>query len=426
MECMKSELDIFATPIIQTSILKSEEISYSPLASIDNNPSNIEFISYGNGDTYRDLSSIHILIKGQFIKNDGKEYATADVDQPTLINNSLHSIFRQVNISFNGTPISQIDNNYNYRAYIENVLNYGTDAAETHLQCALWNLDSGELDELTDKNKGYTQRKVLFQNSNVVEMMGKLHGDILNQPLLLINNVDMRITFSLAKKEFFTMSKIDSDFKITEAKLYMKHLHINPKILLAHNSVLEQVNAKYYFDRVLVKTFTVPSNLSSISLDNVVSGILPTTLVFGMVDSSAYNGDLKKNPYNFQHLNINQFALYVNGTPVPNTALEMNFKKSQFTRAYHTLFSGTGILHKDRGHQITKDLFKSGYFLLAFDLSSSGMAHDNCTELNNQGNIRIEARFSKPLPVNITCVIYNQFSSSCIELDKYRNVLTSF
>lgn len=433
MECMKSELDLFATPIIQTSILKAEEIAYNPLASLDNNPSTIEFISYGNGDTYRDLSSIYILIKGHYVQSTGVNFDNTDASktenaadkQPCLINNGLHSLFKQVSISMNGTPISQADNNYNYRAYIENLLNYGTNAASTHLECALWNLDSGDLDDI--KSVGHLKRQKMLNNSKTIEMMGKIHGDILSQPTLLINNVDLRITFGLAKKEFYTMASNDNfQFKITEATLYIKHLHINPKILLAHNTVLEQVNAKYYFDRVAVKTFTIPANLSTISIDNAINGILPTFLLFTMLEADSYNGNYEKNPYNFQHFNISSFNLLVNGCPVPNTAIQMNFEQSQFTRAYHTLFSGTGIHHKDRGHQITKDLFKSGYFLLAFDLTPSGLAHDNCTELNNQGSIRIEARFDKPLPKTVTCIVYTQYGSSCVELDKYRNVLSSF
>lgn len=429
---MQSELDIFAVPIIQTSILKCEEISYHPMASLDG-ASTIEFISYGNGDTYRDLSSIYILIKGHYVQSDGSKFDNTDTTkaenssdkQPTMVNNSLHSLFKQVSISLNGTPISQSDNNYNYRAYIENLLNYGTNAATTHLECALWNLDSGDLEDI--KSNGHSKRQKMLNNSRTIEIMGKIHGDILSQPLLLLNNVDLRITFALSKKEFYTIATSENfQFKITEATLFMKHLHVNPKILLAHNTVLEQVNAKYFFDRVTVKTFTVPSNLSTLAIDNAVNGILPTSLVFAMVDADAYNGDFKKNPYNFQHFDISQFNLLVNGTPVPNTAIEMNFEQSQCTRAYHTLFTGTGIHHKDRGHQITKDLFQKGYFLLAFDLTPSGLGHANCVELNNQGNIRIEARFAIPLPKTITCIVYTQYGSASVELDRYRNVVSSF
>lgn len=433
MECVRSELDIFAIPVIQSSILRSEEIAYSPLSSIDNSPSTIEFISYGNGDTYRDLSSMYILIKGHYVQADGSNFDNTDTTkpensadkQPCLINNGIHSLFKQVSISLNGTPVSQCDTNYGYRSYIENLVNFGKSSGLTYLTCGVWNLDNGDLDDI--KSDGHSKRQEMMKNSRTIEMMGKIHGDIMSQPILLINNVDFKINFALSKKEFYTMGTNDNFlFKIDQATLFLRHHHINPKILIAHSRVLEQSNCRYYFDRVSVKTFTIPANLSTISIDNAVNGILPTSLIFTMVDSENYNGNFKKNPFNFQHFSISQFHLVINGQSVPNYPLEMNFEQSQFTRAYHTLFSGTGIYH-NCGHQITKDMFKNGYFMLAFNLSpSSGLLHSNCTELNNQGSIRIEAKFSKPLPKTITCIVYTQYGSSCIELDKYRNVLTSF
>lgn len=63
-ECMKSELDLFTTSALQRSILKTEEVVYRPITSLDNN-SSIEFLSLGHGNTYRDVSTCHfrLLIK---------------------------------------------------------------------------------------------------------------------------------------------------------------------------------------------------------------------------------------------------------------------------------------------------------------------------------------------------------------------------
>lgn len=58
---MKSELDLFVKPLIQTNILKSEEVAYKPISSLDHS-SVLEFVSLGHGDTYRDLSSVYIKL----------------------------------------------------------------------------------------------------------------------------------------------------------------------------------------------------------------------------------------------------------------------------------------------------------------------------------------------------------------------------
>jgi len=56
IECMKSEFDLFAAHPKQSSFLRTEEVSYNPIASI---ASSIEFVCLGNGETYRDLSSVY-------------------------------------------------------------------------------------------------------------------------------------------------------------------------------------------------------------------------------------------------------------------------------------------------------------------------------------------------------------------------------
>jgi len=45
----------------------------------------------------------------------------------------------------NGTQITQASENYNYRAYLESLLTYGTDAADSHLRMAYWELDERDL-----------------------------------------------------------------------------------------------------------------------------------------------------------------------------------------------------------------------------------------------------------------------------------------
>lgn len=160
IECMKSELDLFSPLPIQSSVLRCEEVAFSPIASLDN-ASSIEFVSLGNGETYRDISNIHLRMVLQINgKNDPKP---AD-PKVGVANNILHSLIRNCIVSLNNMPVSQSDNNYHYRAYIETLLNYGSDASQTHLESSGWFLDSGKVNSITDKeNPGLDKRKELLQ-----------------------------------------------------------------------------------------------------------------------------------------------------------------------------------------------------------------------------------------------------------------------
>lgn len=427
IECMKSELDLFKPRHVQTSILKSEEIPYKPLTSLENQ-SVIEFSCQGHGDTYLDLSSVNLRLKVQLVKGDGTNHkATADpidANTPGCVNNILHSLFRQVNVSLNGKTVNSADGNYSYRAYIETLMNYGKEASKTHLELGGWYGDDGKVDNLPE-NKGWAKRVQVFKESGIVELYGKIHADMLNQPLLLLNNINLRIALTLNNPEFYmhTSNATDTSFmKIIEATLYVKHCMVNPNILVAHHKALERTNAKYYYKRCEIKTFTVGVG-SSINLDNIVLGQLPTSLIFLMVDNDAYTGKRSKNPFNFKHNDISSFSLFMNGTAIPNDTIITNFKDgSQFARAYSSLFSATGILNTPQSITITKEMFRDGYFLIASDLTPDMSGIDSNSSLLNQGNIRIEARFSKTLERTITCLLFLEYDAT-LEIDKNRNII---
>lgn len=68
---MTSSLDLFQRQQIQTSIIKTEEICYKPLSSIDSR-SSLEFAIAGLSDTYIDLSSATIRLKLQILSKKGE------------------------------------------------------------------------------------------------------------------------------------------------------------------------------------------------------------------------------------------------------------------------------------------------------------------------------------------------------------------
>jgi hypothetical protein len=55
-----------------------------------------------------------------------------------------------LSVSFNGKPVTLYETNYHYKAYLEKLLNYVSDACVTYLESSFWYLDSPE--ELKDNN----------------------------------------------------------------------------------------------------------------------------------------------------------------------------------------------------------------------------------------------------------------------------------
>jgi len=92
-----------------------------------------------------------------------------------------------------------------------------------------------------------------------------------------------------------------------------------------------------------------------VSHEKLFSGQLPTRIVIGLVDNRAYNGDLVRNAFNYQHFNLNEIALYLEGQQQHAVRpIQPNYEQGHYIRAYSSLFVGSGKLCKDEGLFISR------------------------------------------------------------------------
>ena len=128
----------------------------------------------------------------------------------------------------------------------------------------------------------------------------------------------------------------------------------------------------------------------------------------------------------FHHYDMTYFTLYVNGKHIPSGGLHLDtVREKESVMAYRTLFEGSGIHHSNTGLQISHAAFVNRYFMLLFDMTPDYRVSEGRTSHPDSGNIRIEAKFAKALPVTTTCVLYLEYDS-CVRVDSSRNVTTDF
>ena len=260
-------------------------------------------------------------------------------------------------------------------------------------------------------NRGFNTRWEKLNASKEVQLFGRLHSDLFNVPLVLLPGVSLQVKLTKARPSFYMMSKeADSKttFKFLDAQLLVKRVKPDPVTLLAHTATLNTgALARYNMTRVELKTFTFSAGSKSLSIDNAVLGPVPKRLLFTMVKNADFIGTMDSNPYKFQHYDISDFSLFVNGKQYPNEGLSLGMDHEKTSvMGYRTLFEGSGIHHSNAGHQITHDMFVNGYFMLLFDLTPDQGASEAHTSHPEQGNIRVEMKFAKPLPEAITCLLY--------------------
>jgi len=116
----------------------------------------------------------------------------------------------------------------------------------------------------------------------------------------------------------------------------------------------------------------------------------------------------------------------MNGKQFPKEGLTLGMDHEKTSvMGYRTLFEASGIQHLNTGLQITPDMHINGYFMLLFDLTPDRGASEGHKSHPENGSIRIELKFNKPLLEAITCLLYVEFDNSVL-IDFERTVTTDF
>jgi len=427
-ECSKAELELFTVPPTNISMEKGGMVEYLPISSVgDHGP--IEFHVSSSSDEYIDIGRTILYIKLKIVNQDKSNIA--DDAKVGPVNLWLHSLFSQVDLQLNGKLISPSVNTYPYKAYLETLLSYGSDAKKSQLGAELWYADSTDMNEInphndTDSNQGFVRRGKLTSSSSAVEIMGRLHCDIFQQDRYLINGVEMGLKLIRSPEAFHLMGTANTFLTIIEdIALFVRKVKLNPAIPIQHNKALSQgKTVKYPIRRGVVTTFTIPTGNLSINKDNIVMGQLPRRVVVGLVSNTAFNGNTRHNPFEFKHFDLNYLTLYLDGEQIPNKPLDPNFDEDQYLRAYMTLFEGTGMLNDNKGHGIKRTSYKHGFTLYAFDLTPD-MTEGSHVDPIKHGSIRMDLHFKNALTQTVNVIVYSEYDN-LIQIDRARNVITDF
>jgi len=345
------------------------------------------------------------------VKNDVSDIDCAKPKTVGCVNNLLRFMFSSLIVSLHGKHVTLHETNYHYKAYLEKLLKYGSDASGKHLVSSIWYLDSsGELKD----NCGYAKLLIYLSNGNTLELYGRLHADLFNSDKMSINGVDMNIKLARAPESFYFLAPSHDNkvrIKIVDATLFITQAQLKSPLLLAHVNVLAMKRKAHYpVTQTQIKTFTVSAWSQQVSIDNLFLGQIPERILIAFVKNCAFVVSASRNPFDLQHYDMTNLVLYVNGVQHLSEPPTMDCS-SPFgaTRAYETLFSSTGIQHDERAHMITLEIFTKGFFVLGFDLTPDREADGEHKILPLQGNVRIEERMKKSLPEPVTCILYAEF-----------------
>ena len=372
--CEKSEVDLFSVPPTQLSLEKGRWIDYRPLSSVENPDSAITFLIAGT-DEYVDLSKTILYVEGTktitYVESDTHAGSTAAVP-------------KTVSIPVPGTG-----------------------------------------------NQGFAKRHEYIKGSKTFVLTRPIFSDVFMSDRLLLNMLDFKVVLNRSSNAFCLMdtnvgnAKINPKVKLTDVVLKIRKVKVDQTVSDATELILKQTPALYPIRRVECKALTIPQNLPGVRQDNIFSGIIPKSFVFGLVDANSYSGENNKNPYNFQHFKVKTVTLSVNGEEIPFKQLVLDYTSAtakDFIQAYNTLFPGTGKVYANTGLDITREEYAGGYTLYAFDLTPDMCNTADYFNTVQRGSLSVDITFDGQTTVPINMVCYGDFEN-IIRIDSERNVV---
>lgn len=321
-----SQLSIFEPPPIDMTIQTREWVEFRPINQISEYSAlefNIQPLSTG----YMDLKNSRMKIKLRII--DHMNLPVTEGDSVGLTNFPLHTIFSQIDTSLQQTPVSQLGTNYPYKAYIDTLLTTSGDNKAVRQSELFFKdiYDPDDADAIKGVNIGLFQRFQFTKGGNILELEGPLHVDLFQQDRLILNGVSLHLKLWPSKDPFRLMTAADIDYKvqIVDASFKLCIQRPNPALTMAHVKILEKSPAVYPYLFSNLKISSIAKGEFSFTIDDVFQGEVPSILILGLVSSSAFSGDYKKSPFNFQSFDCNFVAFYVDGQSFPTKPLQPNY-----------------------------------------------------------------------------------------------------
>ncbi len=421
MVAAKSELDFFSIPPTQVSVKDGFWSQHSlEKAATDTGPFRLELPS----DSYfYDLSKNYLQLTLQIVNADGSNLAAgADIASINLIGKTF---FERVIVKIQGKEVFNSGSLYAYQAYLETLLNYGTEAKSSELQLALF-FKENDFQNVAASG-GYTSRRARFAQSKQVDLFAPIHSQLFNTGRYMLRDTKIELELHRNKDHFVLIApNADTDYKckVIDVNWHVWKVDLQESANLAIDQRLLKDTAKYPIRRVSVINTELNTRGRIVSVNNLLNGDIPRRLILGLVPSKNFAGSLDTNPFNFHHYNVNTVELRVGGKEIK--PLKMDFSNDNYGMAYMYLLNGIGIGNADKGISISYAEYKKGNTLFVFDLTADGVDSD-AMGLIKSGTVNLRMSFDNNLDAGggIELIAYAEFDG-VTEIDMNRVVFNDY
>ena len=383
-----SSLDIFSVPSTDYNLQGYRMVPYHKLSS---SITPMKFSVQALED-YVDLNRSYFVIDLRLYSSSqngivADANAASDANNTRFVyavNNLAHTIFKQINLRFNGTLMTEQTDTYAYSAFFQTLLNYNRDDGETLLQPQGWvnflNVTAslaatgGDDDISTTNGWAHGATNVLktlttpFRGNAMVRLIMRPYLPAFHTGKIMVPGVEMNFGLHFNSPDFYTFSTLTSGTGVkryvtlreqdVDITLHLCRLSLNPDVystLEGERKLRKQV-VKYPVVNDQIRTFSFNGATTVWMEDNLFLGRVPQRMIVGILDSTAFNGAKEKYPFAFQSKGVTSIRQFIEGEEYPYVTLELTGNTALKDRlGYYRFLEAAEAVPKHREFMVKPD-----------------------------------------------------------------------
>lgn len=358
----------------------------------------------------------------------------------SVVNNIAHSLWRLIRFRLGNVQTELGEGGYGHKVQVQLTSNTTKEAQDTYFQVTGWLKDTaGEMDSGIDGSNlstagnaaQYKRRQLFFDHTTGVgHFRMRPHSGLTFMAKNIIPYLDIELELVRHNNpDFYCKSAKEKtfDIEITHARYHVQRYKCSPSYVSGVEQMLKEHALIYRLNDAHLNTCTIPLGVSNYSNDNLFHGNVPRRIIFAFVSTAAFNGHHQKNPFNFQHFNLQSFRLLKNGIDYPYPEIITDFKTipPKFLDAYHQMMMNMNADYNDHVVSITPHEYANGYFFLNYNMSPDQESGSDLLNLANRpSQIRAEIRFADALQESVQLLVYYE-SPTTISIDFARRVVVT-
>ena len=234
-------------------------------------------------------------------------------------------------------------------------------------------------EDVEDETSVLAIRKEWIANSKSLQATVIPYIDISSSSHYLSPGHCLHLEFERSRSSFSLLAN-NNNYKIVIEDLFMTARYLEPTQNISNTLQKYKNNStiQYQITRNIIRTRQIHTGISQIHVNNIFfsgQGKIPRALYVFFQEDGQISGAINKNPFIFTHQNVMESQILVNGFPYPMKPIETNFTENKINimPAYRTFLDNIGVSDNDCDVGITPNKYMTNMFVMAFDLSPTGV-----------------------------------------------------